>query len=131
MKNQEAMKSALKNMAAKHLKVEMTLHGESSPGEEENNKDREGLGLAPEVHEKDKPQPQDAQRESGDQMGGPMMMAEGLPKNGPMEKGDASMDVLKAIHGSMEPSTRNPGSLAGRAKEKIAAIMAEKSKGKY
>lgn len=131
MKNMEAMKSALKNLASKHLSVHIGFEG--SPGEEaketpsEEAKEQEALGLAPDTKSsKGKIAPDAKEVDASNNKSVPGGEADGLPHNGPMESGDADISKLESMHKNI-PSSSNKNSLGERAKEKIKqTIMAKK-----
>lgn len=111
----DPMKEALKNRAHK-VSVSVSLDKEGSPEEEakeskeEESKERDALGLAPDT----------SKGKSKDQM-----MAEGNPplKNSPLEDGDADLKVILARMGDMG---NVKGSLSNKAKEGMKNKLAKK-----
>lgn len=98
----DPMKEALKHRANK-VTVEISVLKDA------DGKDREALGLAPDTQKgKGKTAPDTSEKPED------KMMAEGDPKKGPMEDGDAD---LKTILDRMGDMGNVKGSLSGRAKE--------------
>lgn len=123
----DPMKEALKKRAAKHVSIEISIGKEGSPEEEAKEtpefekQEREAMGLAPDTAKgksKGHPQPPDAKMSAGDDM-----KAEGDPKDGPAEDGDADLKTILARMGDMG---NIKGSLSNKAKEGMKNKLAKK-----
>lgn len=123
----EAMKDALKKMAAKRMSMKEGSPAEEaseSPAEEAAEEKNEDLGLAPSTKNGGG---KVAPKASG-LMGNPLVKGQASPPvGGPMESGDAEINGMKKFD-SYIPSTNDSKSLGSKVKENIKKAIAAKSK---